>query len=101
MTWQEARKLYPDQFIKFEIVESHIVGDKEIVDEIAIIKPITDGKIAMKEFVSRKEGQFVYSTKNETLIIQLIKHVGIRSVYSSLTKNRMTLVMKLKFPVVI
>lgn len=78
MTWQEVRNLYPDQFVMFEIIESHIEGDKELVDEIAVIKPIANGKEAMKEFVHRKEGHFVYSTKNERVIIELIKHVGIR-----------------------
>ena len=78
MTWQEVRRLYPDQFVKFEIIESHVEGDKEFVDEVAVIKSIADGKEAMKEFVHRKEGQFVYSTKNEKVIIELIKHVGIR-----------------------
>lgn len=78
MTWQEVRMLYPDQFVKFEILESHIESDKEYVDEVAIIKQIKDGKEATKEFVHRKEGQFVYNTKNEILVIELIKHVGIR-----------------------
>jgi hypothetical protein len=48
------------------------------VDEVAVIKPIKDGKEAMKEFIHRKEDQFVYSTKNKDLIIGLIKYVGIR-----------------------
>jgi hypothetical protein len=78
MKWQELRNLYPDQFVKFEIVESHIEKDKEYVDEVAFIKAISDGKEAMKEFQKCKQGQFVYSTKNESVIIELIKHVGIR-----------------------
>ena len=78
MTWQEVRRLYPDQFVKFEIVESHKEGNKEIVDEVAVIAPLADGKEAMKGFVHRKEGHFVYSTKNEKGIIELVKHVGIR-----------------------
>jgi hypothetical protein len=78
MTWQEVRELYPDQFVKFEIIESHIAGDKEYVDDVAVIKPLKDGKEAMKEFIHRKEDQFIYSTKNKDLIISLIKYVGIR-----------------------
>lgn len=78
MTWQEVRVLYPDQFVKFEILESHINGDKEFVDEVAVIKSIKDGKEAMKEFIHRKENQFVYSTKNKDLTIGLVKYVGIR-----------------------
>lgn len=78
MTWKEVRNLYPDKFIKFEIIESHVVGSKEYVDDVAVIKAIQDGKDAMKEFVHCREGQFVYSTKNEEVIIDLTTHVGIR-----------------------
>jgi hypothetical protein len=78
VTWKEVRKSYPNQFIKFEIIESHIEDNKEIVDEVAVIKAIADDKEAMREFINRKEGQFVYSTKNENVVIELIKHVGIR-----------------------
>ncbi len=78
MTWKEVRKQYPNQFVKFEITESHVVGNKEYVDDIAILKAIPDGKEAMKEFVHCKAGQFVYSTNNEEVIIDLVKHVGIR-----------------------
>lgn len=78
MKWQEVRELYPEQFVKFEIVESHIQDDKEFIDEVAIIKAIVDGKEAMKEFINCKSGQLVYSTKNEELVVQLVKHVGIR-----------------------
>jgi hypothetical protein len=78
MTWAEIRKLYPDQFVKFEITNSHVVGNKEYVDDAAIIKIITNDKEAMKEFFACKTGQFVYSTKNEEVIIELVKHIGIR-----------------------
>lgn len=78
MKWQELRNLYPNQFVKFEIVESHIEEDKEYVDEVAFIQAITDSKEAMREFRKCKQGQFIYSTKNESLIIELVRHVGIR-----------------------
>lgn len=78
MKWKEVRELYPEQFVKFEIVESHVQDNKEFIDEVAIIKAIADGKEAMKEFINCKPGQLVYSTKNKELIVQLVKHVGIR-----------------------
>ncbi|NMM65459.1 hypothetical protein HBE96_23050 [Clostridium sp. P21] len=73
MKWEEVRKLYPNQFVKFQIIESHIIDDKKYVDELAFIKAMTDGEEAMKEFRNCKEEQFVYSTKNEQLVIQLVK----------------------------
>ena len=78
MKWKEVRELYPNQFVKFEILESHIEENKEYVDDIAIIKGISDGKEARKEFINCKSGQLVFNTKNEELVIQLVKHVGIR-----------------------
>lgn len=78
MKWEEIRKLYPSQYVKFEIVESHIDKDKEYVDEVAFIKAISDSKEAMREFRKCKSGQLVYSTKNEKLVIELVKNVGIR-----------------------
>ncbi|WP_158523398.1 hypothetical protein [Clostridium taeniosporum] len=44
MKWKEVRELYPNQFVKFEILESHIKDNKEYVDDVAIIKAISDGK---------------------------------------------------------
>ena len=78
MNWNEVRELYPNQFVKFEILESHREGNYEVVDEVAIIKPILNGKEAMQEFVKCKLGQLVYSTKHENISIEIVKHVGIR-----------------------
>lgn len=78
MKWQEVRELYPNKFVVFQILESHVVGNKEYVDDVAVIKAISDGKEAMKEFIDCKSGQLVYSTKNEEVIIQLVENIGIR-----------------------
>lgn len=78
MKWEEVRKLYPNQFVKFEIVESHIEDGREFIDEIALLKAIPDGKEAMKEFIKSNGKQLVYSTNKEQLVMELVKHVGIR-----------------------
>lgn len=78
MKWQEVRDLYPNQFVVFKILESHVIGNKEYVDDVAVVKAISDGKEAMKEFVDCKPGQLVYSTNNEEVIIQLVENIGIR-----------------------
>ena len=51
MKWQEVREMYPNQFVKFEIVEYHEDERTKYVDEVAVIKAIKDGREAMKEFV--------------------------------------------------
>lgn len=78
MKWEEVRKLYPNTFIKFQILEYHIENNKEIVDEIDVIKVIKDGKEAMKEHLACKKGEYVYSTGKERIEIQMIKYIGIR-----------------------
>lgn len=78
MKWQEVRELYPNKFVKLEIIESHIEDDKEYVDEVAVIKAISDNKEAMREFIKCKNKQVIYSTSNEEFIIDVVKHIGIR-----------------------
>lgn len=78
MKCDEVRKMYPNLFVKFEVVESHIENDKEVVDDIALIKVINDGKEAMKEHMKCKQGQYIYSTSKEVLEIQIVKYIGIR-----------------------
>jgi hypothetical protein len=78
MRWEEVRKLYPNQFVKFEVTESHVKGNKEYVDDVAVIKAIGDGKAAVRELLNKKENQFIYSTKNEKVIINLVKQIGVR-----------------------
>ena len=78
MEWHEAGEMYPNKFVKFEIVEYHEDEKSKYVDEVAVIKAIKDGREAMKEFTKCKNGQLVYSTENESIVIEKIKHIGIR-----------------------
>jgi hypothetical protein len=78
MKWEEVRKIYPNTFVKFEVVESHMEEDKEVVDEVAFIKTISNGKQAMKEHLNCKKGQYVYNTIKDRIEIQLIKYIGVR-----------------------
>ena len=36
MKWNEVRKVYPNQFVKFEVLKSHVENDKEYIDNIVI-----------------------------------------------------------------
>lgn len=38
MKWSEVRNLYPNSFVKLEILESHIQNEKEYVDEVGSYK---------------------------------------------------------------
>lgn len=70
MKWQEARELFPNQFLLVSILDYHEEGDKKIVDEVAPIRTISE-KDANKEFFSAKEGTFVYHTSNEEFVINI------------------------------
>lgn len=76
MKWQEVRELYPNKFVKIEVIESHVVDEKEYVDEVAVIKAIEDSKEAMREFVKCKNKEIIYSTKNKEFIIDVVKHIS-------------------------
>jgi len=78
MKWQEVREMYPNQFVKFEIVESHEDEKIKYVDEVAVIKVIKHGREAMIEFTKCKNGQLIYSTENQSIEIEKVKHIGIR-----------------------
>lgn len=78
----EVRELYPDKYVKFEVLDYNTVDHKRYVNDITIIKVIADSKTAMKEFSQCKEGQFVYSTKNEQVAIEVVKYIGIRRISS-------------------
>ncbi|WP_090009919.1 hypothetical protein [Clostridium sp. DSM 8431] len=64
--------------ILFEIVEYHEDDKYKYVDDVAVIKAIKDGHEAMKEFTKCKNGQLVYSTANNDIVIEKVKNIGIR-----------------------
>ncbi|QDI91809.1 hypothetical protein EPH95_12005 [Salicibibacter halophilus] len=70
MKWEEARELFPDQFLLVSILDYHYEGDKKIVDEVAPIRPIKD-EDANKEFFNAKEGTMVYHTGNNNFVIHI------------------------------
>ena len=49
MKWEEVRKLYPDQYVKLNILDFHLVDDRKIVTDVALINVIEDPKLATKK----------------------------------------------------
>ncbi|WP_147532981.1 hypothetical protein [Bacillus marasmi] len=72
MKWEEVRNLFPNQFVLVTILDSHIEGEKKIVDEVAPIRPIAN-EDANKEFFNVSPGNIVYHTSNEKFIIHIRK----------------------------
>lgn len=77
MRWEEVRELFPNQFVKIKILESHIEGDKEIVCDVAVISTVDELK-ATKELLSSKEDELVYHTSKEEVVIRLRNRIGLR-----------------------
>lgn len=42
MKWQEVQQIFPNQFVKFEILHSEEKDCQEIIDDVAVIGPIRD-----------------------------------------------------------
>ncbi len=80
MKWNEVRNIYPNQFVKLEVLKSHIEEDKEFVDEIAIIGPVSDEE-ATKELLSSKDNILIYHTSKDNVVLKLRTRIGLRRVY--------------------
>ncbi len=82
MKWQEVRRLYPNQYVILEELESNIKENKKYIDDVAIIKSIDNPKEATRELVRSKGKKFVYHTAEESIVIEIVRSPGIRRVNS-------------------
>lgn len=80
MQWEEVRKIYPDQYVKLQILASRTEGNTKYVDEVALIKAIQDPKEATQELLRSKDGVIVSHTSNEELKVELRALRGLRGV---------------------
>ncbi|WP_340022317.1 hypothetical protein MHI24_25315 [Paenibacillus sp. FSL K6-1096] len=71
MQWKEVRKIYPDQYVKLQILASHTEGNIKYVDDVALIRAIQDPKEATKELLQAKDGVIVSHTGNEELKVEI------------------------------
>lgn len=80
MQWEEVRKIYPDQYVKMQILTSHTEENTKYVDEVALIQAIQDPKEATQELLRSKEGTIVSHTSNVELKIELRTLRGLRGI---------------------
>ncbi len=78
MKWVEVKKLYPDQYVLLEELESVTQGNKKIIKDVAIIKSILDSKEATRELVRSKGNRFVYHTSEDEIIIEIVQSPRFR-----------------------
>ncbi|MDC3413884.1 hypothetical protein [Terrihalobacillus insolitus] len=77
MKWSEVRKLYPNQFVKLKVLSSYIKSGQEFIEDIAVIKPVSD-ELATKELLQSKGDELVYHTTNENIVLEVRQDVGLR-----------------------
>ncbi|MDD2402778.1 MAG: hypothetical protein PHI90_11225 [Clostridia bacterium] len=80
MKWEEVRKIYPNKFVKLQIIKSHIDGNIRHIDDMAVIKAFDDNKEATRELVRVKDDILVYHTANEKIQVEIKKIFGYRGV---------------------
>lgn len=80
MKWEEVRNIYPNKFVKLQILKSHITENVRYIEDVAVIQAYDDDRHATRELVRAKDDIIVYHTANPKLEIE-IKHIlGYRGV---------------------
>jgi len=78
MKWEEVRKIYPNRFVKLQILDSKIEGNKRNITDMAVIEAYEDNEEAIKELVRAKDDILVYHTGNEKIDIEIKQIFGYR-----------------------
>ena len=78
MKWDEVRKLYPNQYVQLKIIKSTIEGNLEKIEEVAIIRSISDSAEATAELMKSRGDTLVYHTRNEKIELEIRNNPGFR-----------------------
>lgn len=81
MKWQEVQNLYPNQFVKFEILHSDEQDNQEVIEDVAVIGPVTDEE-ATQELLESKGKTLVYHTSKDKVIVKIRRNTGLRNYLS-------------------
>lgn len=74
LKWSEVRKVYPNQFVKIRVLSSYIEGNKEVIEDMAIIKSIPN-ELVKKELLKSKGDEVVYHTTHEKIMLEICQDV--------------------------
>ena len=78
MKWEEVRKIYPDRFVKIQILKAHIENNIRYIDDMAVMQAFDDEREATRELVRTKDDILVYHTGKEKLEVQIKQIFGFR-----------------------
>lgn len=77
MKWQEVQHIFPNQFVKFEVLHSEETDNQEIIDDVALIGPISDEE-ATRELLNSRDKTLVYHTSKDEVVVKVRKSIGLR-----------------------
>ena len=78
MKWEEVRRIYPNRFVKVQILKSYIENNIRYIDDMSVIQAFNDDKEATRELVRTKDDILVYHTGKERIEVQIKKIFGFR-----------------------
>lgn len=78
MQWNEVRKIYPERFVKIQILESHVQNNIRYIDDMTVIQAFEDEKEATRELVRAKDEILVYHTGKEKIEVPIKQIFGFR-----------------------
>ncbi|GAB6172213.1 hypothetical protein JCM15765_16910 [Paradesulfitobacterium aromaticivorans] len=78
MKWEEVRKLCPNQYVQVKIIKSTVEENVEKVDEVAVIRSISDPKEATAELMRSRGDTLVYHTRNAKMELEIRRNPGFR-----------------------
>lgn len=78
MKWEEVREKYPDQWVKLNILQSHIDENKKYIDDMEVIKSIDSDLEASRELGKCKSSEVVYHTYHDKIYFKIKNIFGYR-----------------------
>lgn len=71
MQWSQVRALFPNTFVLMEDQQSHTENGEWHVDDVAVIRPLQDGREALMAVRVAHGATFVYHTKHPVIVIPI------------------------------
>jgi cytochrome oxidase Cu insertion factor (SCO1/SenC/PrrC family) len=83
MTWQDACRTYPNQWLLIEALEAYSKEQYRILEAIAVLNHFADSQEAFKQYkvlhhTNRNKEYYVVHTSQENLNIPEVQWLGIR-----------------------
>ena len=80
MKWEEVRNIYPNQWVKLNIIKRHTQDGRDYIDDMYVICPIVSDLEAGRELVKSRENEVVYHTSHDEIYLEIRNLFGFRMV---------------------